>query len=103
MDSLTLKRRLTIAGIVLGVLLTLSPAFGLIGTVVGMTRSFSTLGSSGIGDPKALGDSIGVTLMSTAAGLFLFPVGVLILTLSLVFYYRLRASTPPPLPVPPAP
>ena len=54
------KRRLETAGIVLGSLLTLSPLFGLIGTVLGMMGAFSALGSSGIflahnhpsGDPR---------------------------------------------------
>ena len=90
------KRRLTIAGIVFGALLTLAPAFGLLGTVLGMSRAFSTLGDSGITDPKALSDSVGVTLVSTATGLFLFPFGIVILTLFLIFYFRLRASSPPP-------
>ncbi|MEQ1858466.1 MAG: MotA/TolQ/ExbB proton channel family protein [Chthoniobacteraceae bacterium] len=87
-----------IAGIILGSLLTLAPFIGLLGTVIGMMGAFKTLGSSGIADPKALADDIGISLMSTATGLFVFPVGVVILSLSLIFYYRLRSSTPPPLP-----
>ena len=94
------KRRLAIAGIVVGALLTAAPLFGVAGTIVGMIRAFNTLGSSGIGDPKALGDSIGVTLFSTVAGLLLCPVGIIVLTLSLIFLSRLRRTTPPPLPPP---
>lgn len=91
------KRRRLIAGIVIGSLLTLGPLFGMLGTVFGMTRSFQILGSSGVTDPQALSDSIGVTLLATATGLFLFPVGILILTLSLIFFARLHVS-PPSLP-----
>lgn len=92
------KRRILIAGIVAGSLLMLSPLFGLLGTMFGMTRAFSTLGSSGVADPQALSASIGTTLMSTTVGLLLFPIGVAVLTLSIVFFIRLRRSTPPPLP-----
>lgn len=97
------KRRLLIAGMVIGSLLTLAPLFGLLGAVFGMTRAFKTLGQSGIADPQALSDGIGTSLLSTAAGLFVCPVGVVVLTLSLVFFFRLRASSPPPLPRRPNP
>lgn len=92
------KRRLLLTGIIIGSLLTLSPAIGLLGTVFGMIRAFATLGGSGITDPHALSESIGTALISTATGFFLFPVGVALLTISIVFFCRLRASTPPPLP-----
>jgi biopolymer transport protein ExbB/TolQ len=93
------KRRFLIAGIVIGSFLTLSPVFGVLGTVFGMTRAFSVLGKAGVADPQALSASIGTTLVSTAAGFALCPVGVVVLVLSIVFYSRLRASTPPPLPM----
>ena len=92
------KRRLLIVGIVIGSLLTLSPLLGLLGTVFGMARAFNTLGSSGVADPQALSADISTVLYSTAAGFFLFPVGIALMTVSLVFFLRLRASTPPPLP-----
>ena len=76
----------------------MSPLFGLLGTVFGMTRAFATLGNAGVSDPRALADSIGTTLLSTAIGLFLCPAGIVILVISLVFFSRLRASSPPPLP-----
>ncbi len=92
------KRRLLIAGIVVGSLLSLAPLFGMLGTVYGMIRAFNVLGNAGVADPRALAGHIATTLDSTAAGLFLFPFGVVILTLSIVFFARLRESTPPPLP-----
>ena len=99
----TAKRRLLITGIVIGSLFTLSPLFGLLGTVFGMTRAFNTLGSSGVADPQVLSASIGTTLLSTAVGFILFPVGIVIVTLSLIFFLRLRVSSPPPLPQQPTP
>jgi biopolymer transport protein ExbB len=93
------KRRFTIAGMVVGGLLTLTPFFGIFGTVFGMMSAFAALGNSGSSDPRQLASSIGVTLMSTAAGFILFPVGILIFALSIVFYCRMRVQTPPPVPL----
>ena len=88
------RQRMPIAGIVVGALLTLSPVFGLPGVLFGMSRAFMALGSSGISDPKALSADISGILVSTAAGLLLCPVGIVIFTLSLIFYFRARNRTP---------
>jgi biopolymer transport protein ExbB len=48
-----------------------SPMVGLLGTVSGMRGAFSSLGTSGIGDPTALSMHIGEVLIATAAGLFI--------------------------------
>ncbi len=55
----------------LSVIGVVSPMIGLLGTVVGMMRAFSVLGSSGISDPRALASSIGEVLLATASGLFI--------------------------------
>ena len=94
-----IRRRLTIAGMTIGALLMVSPLFGMLGTVFGMKRAFDILGSSGVGDPSTLSASVGETLVFTAAGLLLFPVGAIILTVSLVCLLRLAPSNPPPLPL----
>ncbi len=86
------------AGVLIGAVLTAAPVLGLGGTVFGMMRSFSLLQGPGINDPKALSYSISVTLLSSAAGLSLFPLGVIILTLSLILQAQVRRQTPPPLP-----
>jgi flagellar motor component MotA len=91
-------RKLAVAGIVVGSLLTLSPLFGVIGTIIGMIGAFNKLAESGIADPQALSGHIHTTLVSTATGLFLFPVGLVVLTVSIIFYLRRKASLPPPLP-----
>lgn len=87
----------------MGALLTVALPIGLLGTVVGVMRAFGTLASSssGIGDPQAISESLGATLVSAFLGLALFLVSLVILLLSLVFFFRLR-STPPPLPPPPS-
>jgi len=48
-----------------------SPIVGLLGTVTGMIKAFSTLATSGIGDPSSLSASIGEVLTATASGLFI--------------------------------
>ncbi len=48
-----------------------TPMIGLLGTVTGMMGAFSTLKTSGIGDPGALAGSIGEVLVATASGLFI--------------------------------
>ncbi len=47
-----------------------TPMVGLLGTVAGMKGAFSSLGTSGIGDPTALSGHIGEVLIATASGLF---------------------------------
>ena len=96
-------RKLLVFGIVLGTILTLSPLFGILGTVFGMTRAFQSLGNSSNTDPHLLSERIGTSLVSTAAGLFFCPFGIVILTLSLVFHFRIRKSCPPSLPDVPSP
>lgn len=46
-----------------------TPMLGLTGTVLGMMKAFSTIGTSGIGDPSALAGAIGEVLVATASGL----------------------------------
>jgi biopolymer transport protein ExbB/TolQ len=92
------KRGLARTGIIVGSLLTLSPFFGLLGTIMGMVGAFNELGRSGIADPTALSGNIRLSLLSTASGLFLCPIGIVVFTLSLMVYARRKPMTPPPLP-----
>ncbi len=60
-----------------------TPMIGLLGTVTGMIKAFSTLGASGIGDPSKLSEAIGEVLVATASGL-------LIAIPAFIGYYVLR-------------
>lgn len=53
----------------LSVIGVVTPMIGLLGTVTGMIKAFSTLGTSGIGDPASLSGAIGEVLVATASGL----------------------------------
>ena len=89
-------------GVAIGVLLALSPLWGLLITAFGMARAFAILGNDGLSDQQALAHSVGLTLNATAVGLFLCPFGVAILAVSLALRARARHQSPPPLPANPA-
>ncbi len=64
-----------------------TPMIGLLGTVTGMMSAFSTLGTSGIGDPSSLAGAIGEVLIATASGLF-----IAIPAFAFFYYLRNRAA-----------
>jgi biopolymer transport protein ExbB len=53
----------------LGTIASISPLLGLLGTVVGMIRTFNAIETEGVGNPAALGGGIAEALITTAAGL----------------------------------
>ena len=53
----------------LGIIASISPLLGLLGTVVGMIRVFSALMVDGAGHPESLAGGISEALITTAAGL----------------------------------
>jgi len=64
-----------------------TPMIGLTGTVTGMMRAFSTLATSGIGDPSRLSGAIGEVLVATASGLI-----IAIPAFGFFYYLRARAA-----------
>lgn len=54
---------------VLGTIASISPLLGLLGTVLGMIRTFNALAASGAGNPMVLAGGIAEALITTAAGL----------------------------------
>lgn len=53
----------------LGTIASISPLMGLLGTVLGMIRTFNSLNAGGAGNPAALAGGIAEALITTAAGL----------------------------------
>ena len=53
----------------LGTIAAVSPLLGLLGTVVGMIRTFRAITVAGVGDPTAMAGGIAEALITTAAGL----------------------------------
>lgn len=70
-----MERRL----ILLDVLVTISPLMGLLGTVIGIIKSFQVLAASGgVEQPAALSVGIAEALITTAAGLIIAIPGMLV-------------------------
>jgi biopolymer transport protein ExbB len=72
----------------LSVIGVVTPMIGLLGTVTGMIKAFSTLGSSGIGDPASLSGAIGEVLVATASGLV-----IAIPAFGMFYYLRSRSTS----------
>ncbi len=68
-----------------------SIAFGMIGTVLAMSRAFQVLGASGIGDPSQLGAVIGEALIASFVGMLVALIGAIFMLVA-VFGYRYRES-----------
>ncbi len=67
----------------LALLTSMSPMWGLLGTVSGMIGAFSKIGAGGMGKPEMLAKNIGEALVCTATGL-------LIAICSMFFYFLYR-------------
>jgi hypothetical protein len=67
---------------------------GIFSTVVAMNKAFADLGNSGIGDPKALSETIGEAIISIVAGLFISMPGLIFLVTSIFKFlsYRKKLS-----------
>lgn len=50
---------------------TVSPLLGLLGTIIGMIKSFAAITESGVGDPSVVSAGISMALITTATGLII--------------------------------
>lgn len=73
---------------VLGTIASISVFLGLLGTVIGMIRTFNAVAALGFGHPEALAQGISEALVNTAGGL-----GVAIPTLILYNYFTSRVDS----------
>lgn len=85
-----MKRGVRVALIFSGVLTVVAPFIGLLGTVSGMIKSFSTLGSSGVADPEKLSAGIGASLASTASGIVLSAISFVVFIGMLIYWLCAR-------------
>jgi biopolymer transport protein ExbB len=67
----------------LALLTSMSPMWGLLGTVSGMIGAFSKIGSGGMGKPEILAKNIGEALVCTASGLM-----IAIAAMGFYFFFR---------------
>jgi hypothetical protein len=89
-----MKRKLVIAGIVIGTVLALGPLWGTVATTAAIRRSFTVLARTSSGDPSA------VAWSSSAAsyfkiGLMACPVGLGLLIFCIIKLQKLRRQSPP--------
>lgn len=66
---LDLRARLTRHLWILDTIVTAAPLLGLLGTILGIIETFTTLASSGVSDPKGVSAGIGTALFATALGI----------------------------------
>ncbi|WP_372807987.1 MotA/TolQ/ExbB proton channel family protein [Pontiella sp.] len=78
---------------VLGSILSLGPVLGFLGTVISMMLSFHAMGDGGMDKPEALASNIGFALTSTAVGILLFPLGVILLVFGIRGMIKQRKQT----------
>jgi len=66
-----------------GLAFQIGPVFGLLGTIIGMIRAFSTMGEGGVGGSEALAGDIGFALITTAIGLIMALVGIVLIVIAI--------------------
>ena len=76
--------------LVVAVLLTLGPLWGVLGTVVGMIRAFGELNQSGEASSEALASHIDFSLWTTIVGLAMSPVGIVLLVFAITWIVKVN-------------
>ena len=93
-DPVARFKTFRLLAILTGLVAVISPLIGLMGTVLGMRRTFETMGAKGVKDANELSQGIGEVLVSTASGLVIAFIGlaaaILFLVLALVERRKLR-------------
>ena len=72
----------------LGIFFCTGPLWGLLGTVIGMLRTFNDLTVHGSDDPDQLSTGIDIALQMTAIGIFALLVGIVLLAVGIVWLVR---------------
>lgn len=84
------KKNISKTGIWIGSILTLSPIWGTIATVIQMIGAFKEITIYGTGDAEALSGGISSALTSTEIGILLMPLGITVLVLSIIGYNKAK-------------
>ncbi|VGO17853.1 hypothetical protein PDESU_06455 [Pontiella desulfatans] len=69
--------------VVLGSILSFGPVLGILCTIIAMVSAFQTIGGQGVEKPEALAEEMGFALTSTAIGILLLPIGVILLVIGI--------------------
>jgi len=73
-----------------GILMIIAPLFGLLSTVFGMVVAFDTVGTEGGADPGKLAGDISRALTTTAGGLIISALSLIVFLVSLILMIRSR-------------
>ncbi len=76
--------------LVIGILLALGPVWGLVGTVLAITRAFSNLAELGSASNDVLVEDISLALYTTAAGYIMFPIGIVLIVIAAIKLSKLK-------------
>ena len=76
--------------LVIGILLALGPVWGFVGTVLGITRAFSHLAELGSASNDVLAEDISLALYTTAAGLIMCPIGIVLIVIAAIKMSKLK-------------
>ena len=74
-----------------GTIFCLGPLWGLLGTMLGMTRAFGRMAGPTGGEPAALAGNISLALWATLAGWLAIPAGTAMLIGAVVWIIRIHA------------
>lgn len=83
---MTSRKKWSLAGLVVGILLLPAPLFGLFGTIFEMSQAFDDVAASTSPDPADLAEGIYLATAWTVAGLAIFVAGLLLLIASVVSF-----------------
>lgn len=79
-----------IALLIAGIVLLLGPLWGLLGTVLGMTRAFSHVDQAGSETPEMLATDVGLALWTTVIGLLVTPIGLGLVVIGIVWMTKIK-------------
>lgn len=76
--------------VVIGSVLAISPLWGLLGTVIGMLRAFAAAQQSTPVPPEHLASNVSLSLLATAAGVAISPIGLALLIGGIIWFVRIN-------------
>ena len=86
----TPSRKGPVSLLVIAGLFILGPLWGLLGTVIGMIQAFGELQSGGDPNTEALAEHIDFSLRTTAIGIAMEPIGVILLVVAIIWLVKVN-------------
>ena len=90
MNRRTTSLKKPIALLVSGFVLCLSPLYGVFGAVLGMIKAFNSIADGGKQNPEALASAIAASLSTTAIGLLITPVGIVVVVIAIIWIGKIN-------------